>query len=56
MMTFIESQIKAFIGQKFVANEKIFVVREADNFTYTDPVDGSVSQKQVGDLNEFQYV
>ncbi|MCP9261488.1 Phosphoglucomutase-1 [Dirofilaria immitis] len=46
MMTFIESQMQAFIGQKFTANEKSFVVKQADNFAYTDPVDGSVSQKQ----------
>lgn len=47
MMTFIESQMQAFVGQKFTANEKSFIVKQADNFTYTDPVDGSVSQKQV---------
>lgn len=47
MMTFIESQMPAFIGQKFTANEKSFLVTQADNFTYTDPVDGSVSKKQV---------
>ncbi|VDK63128.1 unnamed protein product [Onchocerca ochengi] len=46
MMTFIESQMQAFIGQKFTANEKSFIVKQADNFAYTDPVDNSVSQKQ----------
>ncbi|VDN88851.1 unnamed protein product, partial [Brugia pahangi] len=45
-MTFIESQMQAFVGQKFTANEKSFIVKYADNFAYTDPVDGSVSQKQ----------
>lgn len=54
MMTFIESQMQAFIGQKFTANEKTFTVKQADNFTYTDPVDGSISQKQVSDSSEFQ--
>lgn len=39
--------MQAFVGQKFTANEKSFIVKQADNFTYTDPVDGSVSQKQV---------
>ncbi|OZC11813.1 phosphoglucomutase/phosphomannomutase, alpha/beta/alpha domain II [Onchocerca flexuosa] len=46
MMTFIESQMQAFIGQKFTANEKSFIVKQADNFAYTDPIDNSVSQKQ----------
>lgn len=53
MMTFIESQMQAFIGQKFTANEKSFIVKQADNFAYTDPVDNSVSQKQVRDSNKF---
>lgn len=48
LMTFVESQMPAFIGQKFTANNVSFVVTKADNFEYTDPVDGSVSKKQVG--------
>lgn len=47
MMTFIESQMQALIGQTFTANKKSFVVKQADNFAYTDPVDGSISEKQV---------
>ncbi|VDN06348.1 unnamed protein product [Thelazia callipaeda] len=39
MMTFIESQMPAFIDQKFTANERTFIVKHADNFAYTDPVD-----------------
>ncbi|XP_061098308.1 phosphoglucomutase-1-like isoform X2 [Conger conger] len=38
---------KAFIGQKFSARDKIYEVEKADNFEYSDPVDGSISRNQV---------
>ncbi|XP_051569173.1 phosphoglucomutase-1-like [Myxocyprinus asiaticus] len=37
---------KAFVGQKFSSGEKTYEVEKADNFEYTDPVDGSVSKGQ----------
>ncbi|KAJ8277912.1 hypothetical protein GJAV_G00081590 [Gymnothorax javanicus] len=37
---------KAFIGQKFSAGDKTYQVEKADNFEYSDPVDGSVSKNQ----------
>ncbi|XP_061098307.1 phosphoglucomutase-1-like isoform X1 [Conger conger] len=37
---------KAFIGQKFSARDKIYEVEKADNFEYSDPVDGSISRNQ----------
>ncbi|XP_026120783.1 phosphoglucomutase-1-like [Carassius auratus] len=37
---------KAFIGQKFSSGDKTYEVEKADNFEYTDPVDGSVSKGQ----------
>ncbi|KHN79556.1 Phosphoglucomutase-1 [Toxocara canis] len=46
LMTFVESQMPAFVGQKFSANNVDVVVSKADNFEYRDPVDGSVSKKQ----------
>lgn len=39
---------KAFVGQKFSSGDKTYEVEKADNFEYTDPVDGSVSKGQVG--------
>lgn len=38
---------KAFVGQKFSSGDKTYQVEKADNFEYTDPVDGSVSKGQV---------
>ncbi|TSL47702.1 Phosphoglucomutase-1 [Bagarius yarrelli] len=38
---------KAFAGQKFTVGEKTYEVEKADNFEYTDPVDGSVKRNQV---------
>ncbi|KAK3556764.1 hypothetical protein QTP70_016687 [Hemibagrus guttatus] len=37
---------KAFVGQKFSSEDKTYEVEKADNFDYTDPVDGSVSKGQ----------
>ncbi|XP_026886240.2 phosphoglucomutase-1 [Electrophorus electricus] len=37
---------KAFIGQTFSSGDKTYKVEKADNFEYTDPVDGSVSKGQ----------
>uniref|UniRef100_A0A8C1TQM0 EF-hand calcium binding domain 7 n=1 Tax=Cyprinus carpio TaxID=7962 RepID=A0A8C1TQM0_CYPCA len=37
---------KAFLGQKFSSGDKTYQVEKADNFEYTDPVDGSVSKGQ----------
>lgn len=38
---------KAFVGQKFSSGDKTYQVEKADDFEYTDPVDGSVSKCQV---------
>lgn len=38
---------KAFIGQVFTVGEKKYQVEAADNFEYSDPVDGSISRNQV---------
>lgn len=37
----------SFIGKKFSSGDKSYEVAVADNFAYTDPVDGSVSKNQV---------
>uniref|UniRef100_A0A674PE01 EF-hand calcium binding domain 7 n=1 Tax=Takifugu rubripes TaxID=31033 RepID=A0A674PE01_TAKRU len=36
----------SFIGKKFSSGDKSYEVAVADNFAYTDPVDGSVSKNQ----------
>ncbi len=41
---------KAFVGQKFSSGDKTYQVEKADNFEYTDPVDGSVSKGQVSQV------
>lgn len=38
---------KGFVGQNFSSGDKTYQVEKADNFEYTDPVDGSVSKGQV---------
>jgi len=38
---------KAFIGQVFAVGEKKYQVEAADNFEYSDPVDGTISRNQV---------
>ncbi|KAI1883197.1 hypothetical protein AGOR_G00242730 [Albula goreensis] len=37
---------KAFVGQKLSVGDKIYEVEKADNFEYSDPVDGSISRNQ----------
>jgi len=36
-----------FIGRKLQYENKEYVVKQADNYSYTDPVDGSKATKQV---------
>lgn len=49
MMLDLELMIsdKAFIGQIFTVGGKKFQVETADNFEYSDPVDGTISRNQV---------
>lgn len=49
MMLDLELMIsdKAFIGQIFTVGEKKYQVETADNFEYSDPVDGTISRNQV---------
>ncbi|CAB1317852.1 unnamed protein product [Coregonus sp. 'balchen'] len=37
---------KGFVGQRFAVGEKLYQVERADNFEYTDPVDGRISRNQ----------
>lgn len=48
MMELLEQKMSqpSFIGTKLSANGASFTVSVADNFEYTDPVDGSVSKRQ----------
>lgn len=39
---------RSFVGKQFSANDKVYTVEKADNFEYSDPVDGSISRNQVG--------
>jgi len=45
MMNYVEMTSPALIGTKLGA----YTVQLADNFAYTDPVDGSEANKQVSD-------
>uniref|UniRef100_A0A0K0CW78 Phosphoglucomutase n=1 Tax=Angiostrongylus cantonensis TaxID=6313 RepID=A0A0K0CW78_ANGCA len=46
LMTFLESQMPSFVGKELSANNVSYRVKLADNFLYTDPIDGSVATKQ----------
>lgn len=48
MMATMEKNITAaaFVGKSFSSGGKSYKVKEADNFSYTDPVDKSVATKQ----------
>ncbi|XP_016333500.1 phosphoglucomutase-1-like [Sinocyclocheilus anshuiensis] len=48
MMLDLELMIsdRAFIGQVFTVGEKKYQVEAADNFEYSDPVDGTISRNQ----------
>lgn len=49
MMAVMEKTITdtTFVGKEYSSGGKTYKVRVADNFSYTDPVDKSVSTKQV---------
>lgn len=42
-----------FIGKQYTSGGKSYTVKVADNFSYVDPVDKSVSNKQVRELSVF---
>uniref|UniRef100_A0A023FXQ8 phosphoglucomutase (alpha-D-glucose-1,6-bisphosphate-dependent) n=1 Tax=Amblyomma parvum TaxID=251391 RepID=A0A023FXQ8_AMBPA len=48
MMQHIEGRMAdpAFMGRRFLCDGRVYTVGRADNFEYTDPVDGSTSSKQ----------
>lgn len=52
MIKDLEAQMSdpSFIGKQFSSGDKTYKVAVADNFAYTDPVDGSVSKNQVRSL------
>ncbi|KAM8930077.1 phosphoglucomutase-1 isoform 2-T2 [Pelodytes ibericus] len=37
---------RAFVGQQLPVGDKVYTVEKADNFEYSDPVDGSISRNQ----------
>lgn len=39
---------RSFVGKQFSVSDKVYTVEKADNFEYSDPVDGSISRNQVG--------
>lgn len=49
MVVALEKKITdpSFVGQEYSHGGKTYKVKVADNFSYTDPVDKSVSSKQV---------
>lgn len=38
---------KSFIGQQFAVGSHVYSVAKTDSFEYVDPVDGTVTKKQV---------
>ena len=38
---------QSLVGKEFTEGNKTFTVAKNDNFEYVDPIDGSVSKKQV---------
>lgn len=49
MMVDLNALVKdpSFIGKQFTQQGKTFTIAKADNFEYTDPIDGSISKAQV---------
>uniref|UniRef100_A0A914HZB9 phosphoglucomutase (alpha-D-glucose-1,6-bisphosphate-dependent) n=1 Tax=Globodera rostochiensis TaxID=31243 RepID=A0A914HZB9_GLORO len=46
MMNYLQPLLSGFVGMKFDSNGRVFEVVNADNYAYTDPVDGSVTKNQ----------
>lgn len=46
MMTYLEPLLPGYIGHELKANEQTYKIVNADNFSYTDPIDGSVTKNQ----------
>ena len=44
LQTFVDS--KENIGKDFTVNDTKYTISAADNFSYTDPIDGSKASKQ----------
>lgn len=44
---------KTFIGKSLSSGGKSYTVAKADNFSYTDPIDGSVAKNQVIRVKSF---
>lgn len=49
MMNYVEELMKKsdFVGTKLASQNKTYIVKEADNYSYKDPIDGSIATKQV---------
>jgi phosphoglucomutase len=51
MMAHLEETIAdpKFVGKEYSAGGKTYKVKQADNFSYVDPIDKSVTKNQVSD-------
>lgn len=58
MMQHIESEIQKpeFINSKLISENKVYIVRLSDNYSYIDPVDGSQASKQVLYYNSIHFI
>ena len=58
MMKEIEERFRSpqFVGTKFSSQNKEYVVKEADNYSYKDPVDNSIADKQVKHILYLSYL
>lgn len=52
MMEYIETLTNKpdFVGTKLSSQSKTYVVKEADNYSYEDPIDKSKASKQVSTI------
>lgn len=57
MMQHIESEIQKpeFINSKLISENKVYIVKSSDNYSYVDPVDGSQVSKQVSYYNSIHF-
>jgi len=46
MMKYLEPLIPGYIGHELKANNQVYRIVDADNFSYTDPIDGSLTKNQ----------
>ena len=51
MMAALDAMIDdaSMVGKELLHGDKTYTIAKIDNFSYTDPIDGSVAKKQVSE-------